>query len=71
MKEQLVELLKQYGPAILTLIVGYYSGKASKAENKTRIAELELKLKENHDKIDKDNSSISDIDGVNKIAGPK
>lgn len=65
------ELLKQYGPAILTLIIGYYGGKVAKARNETRVAKLDAKLKENHEKVDKDNAGVSDVDGVNKIAGPE
>jgi len=69
MTEQILELIKQYGPAILTFMLGYYRGQVGKAENKARIATLELKLKENHDKIIKDNVGVNDVDGVNKIAG--
>lgn len=66
----MIELLKQYGPALLTLILAYYRDQVMQAKNDVRIKALELKLKENHEKVDRDNANVSDADGVAKIAGP-
>lgn len=68
---EFIDLLEQYGPALLTLLIGYLGGNNTKIKNELRLAELKLKLKENHEKIDKDNDGVSAVDGVNKIAGPE
>jgi len=63
------KFLEQYGPAILTFIIGVFSGKVIRANNGKRIAELELKKKENREKVERVNFGVSDVDSVNKIAG--
>lgn len=63
--------LKQQGPALGLLIYDYKDAQVKAAEQEKQKAELALKVKENHDKVDSDNAGVSDTDGVNKIAGPR
>lgn len=63
--------IKAQGPAIAILIFDWKDAEKKRSEALQKQAELELKLKENHEKIDQDNASTNDSDGVSKIAGPK
>lgn len=69
--EAVQKFFEQWGPAILTFVLGLYSSRIIKAKNEKRIAELELKKKENREKVERVNFDVSDVDGVNKIAGPR
>lgn len=59
----LIELLKQNAPALMALVALFFRNEAINATNKQKIAELELKLKENHEKVDRNNAnkSVADI----------
>lgn len=63
MLHDLIELLKQNAPALMALVALFFRNEAINAANKQKIAELELKLKENHEKVDRDNAnkSVADI----------
>lgn len=65
----MIDLIKQYAPAILALMIAYYRDKTIEARNKQRMAELEKKLLENQDAIEKANAGKSSddiIDGYTK-----
>lgn len=69
-----LEWLERVLPGLLAAFgVGYKLGKSGKedVEADLNTAKLELKLKENHEKVDRDNAGVTPVDGVNKIAGPK
>lgn len=69
--QKLVDILNQYGPAIAVLIVGYFKAKSIEAKNKQRVAELEQKLAQNKDDVEKENAGLSDADIIAKYAGKK
>lgn len=64
----MIDLLKEYGPAFLALVIAYYRDKAAEARSKQRIAELELKIKENHEKVEAGFAGKSDGDVVDSIS---
>lgn len=66
----MIDLIKQYGPALLALIISYYRDQVIAARHSERIAKLELEIKGNHEKVDRDNAGVTDVDGVSRIAGP-
>lgn len=63
--------LKDQGPAFALLIYDWQNAEKEKAIVAEKEAQFELKIEKNHEKVDQDNSGVSDVDGVNKIAGPK
>jgi hypothetical protein len=63
--------LKQQGPALAMLVYNWKDAKEKRAVQKQKRAEYELEIQKNHAKVDADNANVSDVDGVNKIAGPK
>lgn len=67
--KSIFDWLKQQGPALALLIYDWKDAEKKKAEQDAKQAQLELKLKENHDKVDGNNSNATD--NVNKIAGPR
>jgi len=69
--DKLVEILKQYGPAIAVLIVGYFKAKAIEAKNKQRVAELEKKLRQNKEDVESENAGLSNADIIAKYIGKK
>lgn len=62
--------LKDQGPALGLLILDFENAKKQKAEQALAQAQLDLKLEKNHEQVDSENIGVSDVDGVNKIAGP-
>lgn len=62
---ELVELMKQYGPAIGVLIIAWYRDKAAAEKHKAAIAELEKKFVENKASVDKKYSGMSSADIIN------
>lgn len=72
--KEFLEWLERVLPTILAAFgLGYKAGQGSTAKLESELSEvkLELKIKENHEQIERDNIGVSDVDGVNKIAGPK
>lgn len=61
--EKILSLLVQWLEGILTSLEKRRVEKAAQA--------LEEKLRQNHEKVDRDNADVSDADGANKLFGPK
>lgn len=58
-------------PAVVFAVFQYMQQKVTRAENQKDLSDLELKKRKNHEKVDSDNAGVTDVDGVNKIAGPR
>lgn len=74
MFKEFLEWLERIVPGLLAAFgLGYKLGNRAitKVEADLSEAKLELQIKENHEKVDHDNAGVSDVDGVEKIAGPK
>ncbi len=69
--DQLLELLKMYGPAMAVLVVGYYRANSIESKNKERIAELEKKLMQNKLDVEKENLGLSSDDIISKSISKK
>jgi hypothetical protein len=69
--DQILELLKTYGPTLLVLVIGYFHTQANHAENKERIAKLETKLLQNQIDVKKENTGLSSDDIIAKSLGEK
>ena len=65
---QVLELLKQYGPALVALLVSYYRDQAIIARHKREIAELDRKLLDNKIAIEESNRGKSSDDIIDKYA---
>lgn len=59
----LLDVLKQYGPVLGVLLIAYYRDRAVDQKNKVRVAELEAKLLRNKANVDAENSGL-DADAV-------
>lgn len=69
-----LDWLERVLPSLITIFgLGYKVGSngKEKIEQELNKAQLDLKIKENHEKVDRDNANVSPLDGVNKIAGPR
>jgi hypothetical protein len=62
---ELVELMKQYGPAIGVLIIAWFRDKAAAAKHAQAIAELEKKFLENKADVEKKYGGMSSADIIN------
>lgn len=70
--DSFIQFLKEVGPLLGVLIVSFLHGEVVRAQNEKRISDLELKIKENHEKVDRDNAGRSDADIVaDEFKSPK
>ncbi len=65
--DEFLSLLKQYAPALLVLVISMYRDRAIRAEHATKIAELEKKILENHNAVERENAGKSDIDIIDDV----
>lgn len=63
----MLDLIKQYGPVILAMIVAYWRDQINEERNKRRIAELDLKIERNHALVDAANVNKSDTQILDSI----
>ncbi len=68
--KSIFDWFKEQGPAIAILIYDWQNAEKQKAVQAEKEAEFELQIEKNHEKVDADNSGVSDADGVRKITGP-
>ncbi len=71
MIDQVVEIIKQFGPAIVALLIAYYRDQVNEAKSKERMAELEAKLLKNREDVKSEDANLSDDDVINKYTGTK
>lgn len=65
---QFLDLLKEYGPALVALIFSYYRDQVIVAKHKQEIAELDRKLMENKIAIEESNRGKSSDDIIDKYS---